>query len=44
MSQPELPDPTTVVSELPVNVPLKLGSLAAGIPILFLDKNWVLKP
>jgi hypothetical protein len=36
MSQPDLPDPTTVVSELPANVPLKLASFAAGIPILFL--------
>src|SRR5258708_18219100 len=39
MSQPELPDPTTAVSELPVNVPLKLASLAAGIPILFLRQE-----
>jgi hypothetical protein len=39
MSQPELPDPTTVVSGLPVNVPLKLASLAAGIPILFLRQE-----
>ena len=39
MSQPELPDPTTPVSELPVNVPLKLASLAAGIPILFLRQE-----
>jgi hypothetical protein len=39
MSQPELPDPTTVVSALPVNVPLKLASLAAGIPILFLRQE-----
>src|SRR5882724_6317008 len=39
MSQPELPDPTTAVSGLPVNVPLKLASLAAGIPILFLRQE-----
>lgn len=39
MSRPELPDPTTVVSGLPVNVPLKLASLAAGIPILFLAQE-----
>src|SRR5260221_2522 len=39
MSQPELPDHTTAVSELAVNVPLKLGSLAAGIPILFLRQE-----
>jgi hypothetical protein len=39
MSQPELPDPTTVVSALPVNVPLKLASLAAGIPIVFLRQE-----
>src|SRR5437660_4496732 len=39
MSKPELSDPTTVVSELPGNVPLKLASLAAGIPILFLRQE-----
>jgi hypothetical protein len=39
MSQPELPDPTTMVSGLPVNVPLKLASLAAGIPIVFLRQE-----
>jgi len=39
MSKPELPDPTTVVSGLPANVPLKLASLAAGIPILFLRQE-----
>ncbi len=39
MSQPELPEPTTVISELPVNIPLKLASLAAGIPILFLRQE-----
>ena len=39
MSQPELPDPTTVESGLPANVPLKLASLAAGIPILFLGQE-----
>ena len=39
MSQPELPDPATVVSALPVDVPLKLASLAAGIPILFLRQE-----
>jgi hypothetical protein len=39
MSQPELPDRTTVVSELPANVPLKLASLAAGIPVLFLRQE-----
>jgi hypothetical protein len=39
MSQPELPDPTAAVSALPVNVPLKLASLAAGIQILFLGQE-----
>ncbi len=39
MSQPELHDRTTVVSGLPVNVPLRLASLAAGIPILFLRQE-----
>jgi len=39
MSQPELPDRTTVVSGLAVNVPLRLASLAAGIPILFLRQE-----
>jgi hypothetical protein len=39
MSQPELPDPATVASALPGNVPLKLASLAAGIPILFLRQE-----
>ena len=39
MSKPELPDPTTVVSGLPADVPLKLASLAAGIPILFLRQE-----
>jgi hypothetical protein len=39
MSQPELPDPTTVVSGLLFNVPLRLASLAAGIPILFLRQE-----
>ena len=39
MSQPELPDPTRAVSELPANVPLKLASFAAGIPILFLGQE-----
>jgi hypothetical protein len=39
VSQPELPDPTTVVSALPANVPLKIASLAAGIPILFLRQE-----
>jgi hypothetical protein len=38
MSKPELPDPTTVVG-LPADVPLKLASLAAGIPILFLGQE-----
>lgn len=39
MSQPELPDRTAVVSGLLVNVPLRLASLAAGIPILFLRQE-----
>src|SRR6266850_2955435 len=39
MSKPELPDPITVVSGLPADVPLKLASLAAGIPILFLRQE-----
>ena len=39
MSKPELPDPATVVSGLPVDVPLKLASLAAGVPILFLGQE-----
>jgi hypothetical protein len=39
MSQPVLPDRTTVVSGLTVNVPLRLASLAAGIPILFLRQE-----
>jgi hypothetical protein len=39
MSQPELPDRGTVVSGLLVNVPLRLASLAAGIPILFLRQE-----
>jgi hypothetical protein len=39
MSQPELPDRTTVVSGLRVNVPLRLASLAAGIPIVFLRQE-----
>jgi len=39
MSQPELPAPHTVVSALRVNVPLKLASLAAGIPMLFLRQE-----
>ena len=39
MSEPDLTDVTPVVSELPVNVPLKLASIAAGIPILFLRQE-----
>ena len=39
MSQPELSDPNTVVSGSPVNFPLKLAGLAAGIPIIFLRQE-----
>ena len=39
MSQPQLPDAPPVVSASPSNVPLKLASLVAGIPILFLREE-----
>ena len=39
MPQPQMPDPTTVPSGAPAAVPLKVASLASGIPILFLGQE-----